>query len=95
MLHSLTVLLATFWAWETVRYIADTYAPNVFAATRPAHPLAVAAFPVVVFWPDWITGLAVAAGVGILHLLVERFLVKDYPVPVQLPRNRGGLPPLP
>lgn len=98
MLHYIAVLLATFFIWETLRYIADTFVPLVFAKTRAVHPLVVAAFPVTVLWPDYVGALAVAGGMGILHLAVERYLVTEGSTPIQVPRRTsrmGGLPPLP
>lgn len=95
MLHPLAVLLATFWAWATVRYIAEPLVPRGFAVTRPAHPLVVAALPLYLYWPDWVLALAVAGGVGLLTAVVDRFLIPPS-APTVLPRRRrGGLPSLP
>ncbi len=97
MISQLVLLtLATFWLWETVRYAAESFIPQIFSATRPLHPLVVAAAPLLVLWPEWVQALAVAAAVGILHLAVEKYLAPDTATPIQLPRRRGGgLPPLP
>lgn len=96
MLDLIPLLLATFWVWETVRYAAERYAETVFDATRAVHPLLVAALPLVVLWPDWVDALAVAAGVGLLHLFVQRALGLASPPQVVMQRpRRGGLPPLP
>lgn len=89
--------LATFYLWETIRFAVERYAPAVFNATRVVHPLVVASFPLAVLWPDWIAGLAVSGGVGLLVAIVDRWLGSAPARPVVIPRrrSRGGLPDLP
>jgi hypothetical protein len=93
------VLLATFWAWETLRYILERYAGPVFSATRPLHPFVVAALPLYILWPDWVAALAVAGAAGLLVAVVDRALVGEPAQQLQIPRRRGlrgdGLPPMP
>ena len=96
MLHLIVVALATFWAWETVRFALSEYAPGVLASTGAAHPLVVAALPLYLLWPDWVSALAVAGLVGLIHLTASRYMPDPTPVyPQRQPGRRGGLPPLP
>jgi hypothetical protein len=96
VLRIILLVLATFWAWETVRYPVERYAGQLFSYSRPLHPLIVAAFPLYVLWPDWVAGLGVAGATGLAVGLVDRYLGSGGPaVPVQLPRRRNSLPPLP
>lgn len=96
MLHLLVVTLAVFWVWEFVKYGLENFAPFVFDKTRVAHPLLVLG---VAFWqtyPDYLSAAAIAAVVGILHILVEKIGGVGGYAPVTIPRpRRGGLPPLP
>ena len=97
MKHLVLVLLATFWMWETFRYLLERYAANIFAATRPIHPFLVAFVPGYLLWPRWVAALGVAGAVGILVGLVDRYLAPP-PVPNYVPVRRSlrdGLPPLP
>lgn len=92
----LLVLLANFWAWETVRYAMEDLVPNVFRVTRFLHPFAVAVLPLLVLWPSWIPALAVAGATGLLVALVDKHMGVGQATPIQVPRrNQGGLPPLP
>lgn len=97
MLRLLLILLATFWAWETLRFVLETYAGRVFSLTRPVHPLVVAALPLYVLWPDWVAALGVAGATGLLVVWTERLFVSEPVQQVQVPRRRqpGSLPPLP
>jgi membrane protein implicated in regulation of membrane protease activity len=90
------LVLATFFVWETARFAAETYAPGHFATTRVVHPLLVAALPLAVLWPEWVTALGVAGASGLLVAVVDRFVAPSAP-PAILPRGttRHGLPPLP
>jgi hypothetical protein len=90
------LVLATFWAWETLRFAMERWASWVFISTRPLHPLLVAGFTVYFSWPDVLFGLAAAGAVGILVGLVDRFLSSPSAPAMVVPRRRGGgLPPLP
>lgn len=96
MLRLVLLIFATFWAWETLRFILQSYVSTLFDLTRSLHPFLVAALPLWVLWPDWISALAVAGATGILHLLVERFLIPMSAAPMSFGRRRPrGLPPLP
>lgn len=91
------LLLATFWIWETVRYALERYASSIFDATRALHPLLVAAVPLGVLWPDWVSALAVAGGAGLLVAVVDRW-IGGSSQPMIVPRGRSrsrGLPSLP
>lgn len=90
------VLLATFWAWETVRFGLETYASHLFSNTRVVHPLLVAALPLYILWPDWVSALGVAGAVGLLVAVVDRVFMAEPVHQLPIPRRRtGGLPPLP
>lgn len=96
MLQQLVLtVLATFFLWESLRFVLETYASRVFTLTRPVHPLFVVALPLYVLWPDWLAALAAAGATGLVVATVDK--VFGAPVaPVVIPRpNRGGLPPLP
>jgi membrane protein implicated in regulation of membrane protease activity len=97
VLDLLLLVLATFWAWETLRYALEHLTPAVFASTRILHPLAVAVLPLVVLWPEWVDALAVAGATGILVGVMDQFFGHSAPQPVPFQRTRrsGGLPPLP
>lgn len=93
--------LATFWAWETVRFIWEQYAPGSYSVARPIQPLVVAAIAVAAGnhydRSGILLGLAVAGFVGILHVVVQWIASRSptNPVAVPLRRPRAGLPPLP
>lgn len=93
----LLALFATFWAWESLRYAVESFAPRVFAGTRVLHPLAVAALPLYILWPNWVAALAVAGAVGLLVAVVDKTFMAPPPQQLQVPRRRSqqGLPPLP
>lgn len=89
--------LATVWAWMTLRYLLEIFAPLLFQWTRPLHPIIIAAGPLWLVWPDWLSGLAVAGAVGIFLTIFDRFVIEPSgpPVAVQQRRTPGSLPPLP
>ena len=96
MLDLVLILLATFWAWETLRYAVESVAPRVVAATRPLHGVIAAALPLYVLWPNWVAALAVAGATGLLVAWTDRAFGNSAPTPISIPRrDRGGLPPLP
>lgn len=92
-----TVTMATFWVWETVRAVVERFAPSVFSVTRPIHPVLAALLPLYVLWPHWVAALAVAGVVGLLVATVDRLFSSTPVQQVHLPRGRmqKGLPPLP
>lgn len=96
LLHLILTMLATFWAWMTIRYAVEAFLPRVFELTRVVHPLIVAAFPLMWLWPDVVSALGVAGATGILIVIVERS-IGGGGAPVQMSRTqrRGGLPALP
>jgi hypothetical protein len=90
------LVLATFWAWETLRYAMERWASWLFQTTRPIHPLVVAGFTVFFTYPDVLLGLAAAGTVGLLIGTVDRVLSgPQVPIPVPRRSRGGGLPPLP
>lgn len=97
MTELVLLLFATFWAWETLRFALEAWAPRFFALSRPIHPLVVASLPLYVLWPRWVPALAVAGVCGLLVAFVDRVMAGTNVTPVTLPRRRssGGLPPLP
>ncbi len=98
MLDLVVLMVAVFWAWETLRYALQTYLPNLFSLSRPVHPLIVLALPLWLLWPDWVPAMAVAGAVAILHVVMERLGQETSGgTPIQLRRRqqRGGLPDLP
>lgn len=97
VLRLVLILLATFWAWETLRFAMESYLSRWFALSRPVHPLLVASLPLWVLWPDWVAALAVAGATGLLVAVVDRVFsaARTSPVVVPRPRRQGGLPPLP
>ena len=97
MLRLVLLLLATFFAWESVRYAAERYLSGVFVATRPLHPVLVAALPLYVLWPDWVAALGIAGATGLLVGVADKWFDGSPDVPQYVPRTRsfGQLPPLP
>ncbi len=96
MLELVLVLLATFWAWETLRYAVESVAPRLVAMTRPLHGIIAAVLPLCVLWPDWVAALAVAGATGLLVAWTDRVFTPTPVAPISIPRRRqGGLPPLP
>jgi hypothetical protein len=94
VLELILLVLSTFWLWETIRYTAERFIPAVFDATRPVHPLVVAAWPVAVLWPDAVSALGVAGATGLLVAATDRWFAGP-PVVIPRRRSRGGLPNLP
>lgn len=97
MLRLVLLVLATFFVWETLRYIAERYISGIFTTTRPLHPFLVAGLPFYVLWPDWVAALGVAGAVGLLVGVADKWLSPVSTVPQYVPRTQraGGLPPLP
>lgn len=97
MFTLLTLTLATFFVWSSIRYPAERYVRAYFDASRVVHPVVVAALPLVVLWPEWVSALAVAGLVGLLVAATDRYLATDAIQPISIPnrRRRGVLPPLP
>jgi hypothetical protein len=91
------LVFATFFVWETLRYALENFASGVFSATRVLHPLLVAALPLYVLWPDWVSALGVAGLTGVVVALADRLFSTPAATPLPIPRRRstGGLPPLP
>lgn len=88
--------LATFWAWETLRYSAQAFIPKVFEVTRPLHPFIVLALPLYVLWPRWVDAAAVAALVGLLHQFAEaRYAAQPASFGSPGARRRSRLPKIP
>lgn len=89
--------LATFWAWETFRFLLLEYQTKWYGYTRALHPFLVLSFPLFMLWPDYVSAMAVAGTVGLIHQIVSRFLVIDGTPSTVVPRGRRSvnLPRLP
>lgn len=91
------LVLAVFFVWETLVFLADRTQPSraVFSRTVALHPLAVLGG---CWWATdgFLSGAAVSAVVLILHVLFGRLSGSSAPTEVRIPRRRGGgLPPFP
>jgi hypothetical protein len=91
-----TILGVSFF-WETTRYLFETFLPSVFVFTRPIHPLLIYGLAWLIR-DDWLEAAAVAAGVGFVHLWMDKLgMATAQPVSFRPSRRgrRSGLPELP